>query len=73
MYVGGLEDFTVYDIRVCQILKKSEKLINKINVDKIISEYFEYLADVKKEVLSKELLREKDKFLGSKSFYLELT
>ncbi len=66
-------EYTVYDIRVCKILEKYEKLANKTNVDTIITEYFNYLTDVEKKVPSKNSFREKDKFLWGQSFYLELS
>lgn len=66
-------DFTVYDVRVCQILKKHGNLINKTNVDGIMTGYFEYVRDVIDKVPEKKTLREKDIYLWGESFFLELT
>lgn len=60
-------DFTVYDVRVCEILKKHEKLVNKTNTDNIIEGYYNYLKDVKNKKPDIKLLRDKDRYLWSKS------
>lgn len=67
------DDFTVYDVRVCQILKKHGNLINKTNIEGIITGYFEYVKDVIDKIPKKKTLREKDVFLWGESFFLELT
>ena len=67
------DDFTVYDVRVCQILKKHGNLINKTNIEGIIIGYFEYVKDVIDKIPKKKTLREKDVFLWGESFFLELT
>lgn len=66
-------DFTIYDVRVCQILKNHEKLANKTNLNRIINGYFQYVEDVIREVPERHSLREKDIYLWGKSFFLELT
>ena len=67
------DDFTVYDVRVCQILKKHGNLINKTNIEGIITGYFEYVKDVIDKIPKKKTLRDKDVFLWGESFFLELT
>ena len=64
-------DFTVYDVRVCNILQKYNNLINKKTED-TIKGYFEFLKDVKMKVPEKESLRDKDRYLWGKSFYEDL-
>ena len=64
------ESFTIYDVRVCSVLKKFENLKNK--PESILDDYFEYVKAVKSEVPNKIDLRDKDKFLWGKSFYKDL-
>jgi len=64
------EDFTVYDVRVCSVIKKFENLKNKPKA--VIDNYFEYVKTVKFEVPDKKVLRDKDRFLWGKSFYDDL-
>lgn len=66
------DDFTVYDVRVCKILKKHGNLTNKTNIDRLVTGYFEYVKDVKDVIPEKKNLREKDIYLWGKSFFLEL-
>ncbi len=62
------EDFTVYDIRVCDSLKKYHKLNNKTNVDNTWNEYKKFVESVKNEVPNEKTLGDKDRWLWGKSF-----
>jgi len=64
-------EFTVYDIRVCNVLNKFHKLRNKIKTENIIDGYFEYLKHIK-NIYPKLSLRDKDRNLWAKSFYEDL-
>ncbi len=58
------DDFTVYDVRVCQILKKHGNLINKTNIEGIITGYFEYVKDVINKIPKKRHYERKMFFYG---------
>jgi hypothetical protein len=65
-------EFTVYDVRVCGILKDFHHAKNKANFDDMWSDYCAYLGAVRREVTHIENLRDKDRFLWGKSFALQL-
>lgn len=65
------DDFTVYDFRVCEILGKFEKSQDK-KFEDLWGDYSQYIEGVKAEVPSKQILREKDRFLWGQSFKLGL-
>jgi hypothetical protein len=63
--------FTIYDYRVCSQLNKYHDLSYKRS-EKAVTGYFLYKKDVVDKVSVKKKLREKDKFLWGKSFYVDL-
>lgn len=70
------EDFTVYDVRVCETFREFISLGNKTNTEKIVSEYFRFLRaviDYQNYPCQGMSLRDKDRFLWGRSFYYGLT
>ena len=67
------EDFTVYDIRVCESLKAHHKLGNKVKFEKIWEGYKHFKHDVEKNTPSELSLRDKDRYLWGQSFQDQLT
>jgi hypothetical protein len=61
------EEFTVYDRRVCEQLKRFADVHNKSNLDEICSGYWEYKKAVVEKVPGIGNLREKDRYLWGKS------
>ncbi len=66
------EKFTVYDIRVCDMLQNYKDLINKTKFESKWIGYEKYKNSVIKKVPNESCLREKDKYLWGKSFYQQL-
>jgi len=66
------DDFTVYDIRVCEVLSKYHKLGSSNNISTVLEGYSEFVKDVKKKVPSIENLRDKDRYMWAESFYKQL-
>jgi len=66
------DDFTVYDVRVCNMLKDFHKLKNKTNFDKIWEGYEEFKKAVISAVPEEAILRDKDRYLWGKSFCEDL-
>ncbi|MFA5010535.1 MAG: hypothetical protein WC644_01155 [Ignavibacteria bacterium] len=66
------KDFTVYDVRVCEILKNDKNINNLSNFDNVWKGYQEFVEDVKSSTKEKLSLRDKDKALWGKSFYNQL-
>jgi hypothetical protein len=60
------DDFTLYDIRVCDELRKFHVLANS-NADRVWSGYEEYREAVKNAVPGQKLLRDKDRLLWGQS------
>ncbi len=68
------KDFTVYDVRVCEILGNFSQLNNITNFDNLWRLYDgDFKRAVKKAVPLKCSLREKDYYLWGKSFYQQLS
>jgi hypothetical protein len=65
-------DFTVYDIRVCEVLHDFEDAQYKQNFDVLWRRYEAYVDRVRKEVPLERSLRDKDRFLWGKSFAQQL-
>lgn len=63
--------FTVYDVRVCDMLGGYHNVQNKSS-GKIWNEYLAYVDDVKKQVPHIADLRDKDRYLWGKSFHDDL-
>jgi hypothetical protein len=71
------DKFTVYDVRVCNILNKYFDLANtepnNKNIHKKIKTYFEFVNTVRNHPETRALsLRDKDRYLWGKSFYDDL-
>ena len=66
------EEFTVYDVRVCDMLKNFHKLQNKTNFNKVWEGYQEFKEAVTNAVPSEAGLRDKDHYLWGKSFCEDL-
>ena len=66
------EDFTVYDVRVCDMLNNFHKLQNKTKFDRIWEGYEEFKKAVTNTVPGEVTLRDKDRYLWGKSFCKDL-
>ena len=66
------EDFTVYDIRVCEILRDFKDAQYKTNFATLWERYSAYLIAVKATAPESLSLRDKDRFLWGKSFATQL-
>jgi len=65
-------DFTVYDVRVCDMLRDFHGLTHIINYDHLWDGYAKYLAAVQIAAPRDLSLRDKDRWLWGKSFHDEL-
>jgi len=66
------DTFTVYDVRVCQMLKKYSTLKDIRNLDKLWPQYLDFIESVKKATPGVKSLRDKDRYLWGKSFHDQL-
>ena len=66
------EEFTIYDVRVCESLNAFKDLQNKTRFEDIWSGYEEFVKRVKSEASEQTALRNKDRFLWGKSFASQL-
>jgi hypothetical protein len=66
------EDFTVYDIRVCQMLGRHSKSVNLQKFQSIWTGYENYKRDVEQNAPADPSLRDKDRYLWGKSFCEDL-
>lgn len=66
------EDFTVYDIRVCDVLGNFKDAQFKTNFTTLWERYSAYVAAVKAAVSEPTSLRDKDRSLWGKSFATQL-
>ncbi len=66
------EDFTVYDVRVCNMLGKFHNLKSRQNFDVLWDGYQEYKRAVEAAAPKELSLRDKDRYLWGKSFYEQL-
>jgi len=66
------DDFTVYDVRVCDMLCDFHGLAHIINYDHLWDGYAKYLVAVQRAAPRELSLREKDRWLWGKSFHDEL-
>jgi hypothetical protein len=66
------EDFTVYDIRVCDVLGDFKDAQYKTNIATLWERYAAYVIAVKGAVPECSSLRDKDRFLWGKSFATQL-
>jgi len=65
-------DFTIYDVRVCDTLGKYHNISNKTKKDDVWNEYVKFIKDVKNEAMNEKTLRDKDRWLWGKSFIEDL-
>lgn len=65
-------DFTVYDVRVCDTLGNFRKLANKENFDTMWHEYTKFKQAVIQKAPKHYCLRDKDRWLWGKSFCNQL-
>ncbi len=66
------DDFTVYDIRVCNVLGQFHSLKNRSNYESIWTGYTQFAAAVREKGPAELSLRDKDRWLWGKSFHEEL-
>ena len=66
------EDFTVYDIRVCDVLRDFKDAQYKTSFTALWERYSAYVIAVKDAVPECSSLRDKDRFLWGKSFASQL-
>jgi hypothetical protein len=65
-------DFTVYDVRVCDILGDFHWVANRTNYESIWTAYTQYIVAVREKAPVEFTLRDKDRWLWGRSFYTEL-
>ena len=65
-------EFTVYDIRVCEVLADFEDAQHKTDFNSLWTRYAKYVERVRRQVPEVKSLRDKDRFLWGKSFALQL-
>jgi|SRR5579884_33189 hypothetical protein len=66
------EDFTVYDVRVCEIFDDFKDAQYKARYEDLWSRYLAYLKRVQASVPSAKRLRDKDRYLWGQSFHDQL-
>ena len=66
------DEFTVYDVNVCDVIGDFHKLKNKINFDRIWDGYANYTEAVKRTAPAELSLRDKDRWAWGKAFVLQL-
>jgi hypothetical protein len=66
------EQFTIYDVRVCETLQSFQDTQHKKPFDKLWESYEEYIKSVKMAVTEDITLRDKDRWLWGKSFASQL-
>jgi len=66
-------DFSVYDVRVCDQLGSSHNTQNRTNFDVQWDEYQRYVSEVRKMTPQEYELRDKDRWLWGRSFFTQLT
>jgi hypothetical protein len=66
------EDFTVYDVRVCEVFNDFKDAQYKTRYEDLWSRYSAYLGSVRESVPSATKLRDKDRYLWGQSFHGQL-
>lgn len=66
------DEFTVYDVRVCDILRRFHNLANLVNFDHVWRDYQAFQQAVEESAPPEFSLRDKDRFLWGKSFHKQL-
>lgn len=67
------DDFTVYDSQVCDAVGDFHNLYNLTNFDNLWRGYEKYKCKVEESAPSELCLRDKDRYLWGRSFYIGLT
>jgi len=65
-------EFTVYDVRVCDVLDNFRLVQHKVNFDSLWQGYLEYMTAVSKSGAAGLSLRDRDRLLWGTSFAKEL-
>jgi hypothetical protein len=65
-------DFTVYDMRVCEVFNDFKDAQYKTRFEDLWSRYSAYLSRVRESVPNAKRLREKDRYLWGQSFHNQL-
>jgi len=65
-------EYTIYDVRVCQTLDAFHNLKNLLNFEKVWTGYQAYKHKVQVTAPSELSLRDKDRYLWGQSFYQQL-
>ena len=63
------EDFTVYDVRVCEVLRDFHKLKHRKFSSALWGDYEEFVQKVRAEPPQELSLRDKDRYLWGRSFF----
>jgi len=66
------EEYTIYDIRVCESIGKYQDLKNITNYEQLWNGYIKYIEEVIIMTPPELNLRDKDRYLWGKSFYKQL-
>jgi len=66
------EDFTVYDVRVCEALADFKDAQNSTRYEVLWSRYSKFIEAVRAAVPGQSALRDKDRYLWGKSFAEQL-
>lgn len=66
------DDFTVYDVRVCEVFDDFKDAQYKTQFDALWERYSAYLARVRQSVPTAPSLRDKDRYLWGQSFASQL-
>ncbi len=66
------EDFTVYDVRVCDSVGSFHSTGNRTDFGKLWDEYVQFRAAVEEAAPQTLSLRDKDRYLWGKSFHDQL-
>ena len=66
------DEFTIYDVRVCETLNEFKDLQSKTRFDDVWSGYQDFVKRVKSEASEQPALRNKDRLLWGKSFAEQL-
>lgn len=67
------EEFTIYDVRVCDSLGDCHRLSNVTDFEKLWKGYIDFKNKVSLAVDDELSLRDKDRYLWGKSFYEQLS
>lgn len=67
------EEFTIYDVRVCDSLGDCHRLSNVTDFEKLWKDYIDFKNKVSLAVDDELSLRDKDRYLWGKSFYEQLS